>query len=280
MSKIFFASLLAVVIVYTSQIANAQSQNSVAGNPTLTTTVPGALDNPSVVGGLKSWNDSGRVRELQDPKGRFLKSKNEYFLGGKSEKGWGVYGQGVEYVRQYGNTVKNTVNPGDPSVTLMHPDLYNEGRLRVWGQFREYFPVSDFSVNRSQWQQAYYSRLLFKMRKNWDIYNEVIPRYFSQSYYQANDTTFYSEDLTTLSHKQNSWFRYGLGQHSQVEFHPGTPTGNCVEVFPYAEFALSPTIFLSPRIYVPVAAQNSVFDGPTNVSTGNVQGEVYLQATL
>jgi hypothetical protein len=74
--------------------------------------------------------------------------------------------------------------------------------------------------------------------------------------------------------------RVGFGQHYQVETHLSAPTGQTLEVFPYADFELSRSVFAGPRLFFPVAVQNYVFDAPHAVAFDQVQAELYLQATL
>ena len=247
-------------------------------------TAPSIFSQPALEGGFRSWDDSGRIKELQDPSGRQLKSKNEYFIGVKSKAGWGVIAQAVEYGLFYGDGSRNYVSPGDPSFSIQHP-VYESRRLQISGMFREYFPVSNYSVTNNIWQQAYYSYLLYKMPHEWDLANILIPRYYSAAQYneipgKSPDPTFFTEDYFFMTRQVAKWFRYGAGLHTQVECHSIAPVGKTVDFYPLADFMLSHNVYIGPRIYFPVAAQNSVIDGDTAVSTTNIQAEIYLQATL
>jgi hypothetical protein len=228
---------------------------------------------------VKEFDDN-----LHQTPGRNMNSKNEYFVGVKSKAGYGIIAQGVEYGYNYVDASRNTVGPGDASLSLLHP-IYENDRLKLWGMFREYFPIGNYSVTMHQWQQAYYFNTTYKMANRWDLFNQVIPRNFVQDRYneipgKSPDTTFYVEDFGHISRKANNWFRYGVDQHLQIEAHNSAPVGKTWEIFPLADFMLSPTIYMGPRVYFPIAVQNSVYDAPTAVSTANIQAEVYLQATM
>ncbi len=273
---------LVIFLVFVSQNLFAQTATQADSSGTTSTTlqeVTSPLANPKLIAGWKSYNDSGRLNQLQDPKSRDLKSKNEMFLGFRSELGYELFGQIVETGKYYGDTapLRTKVAPDDPSLSIRHP-IYKDTSLKIDGVLREYFPVTDFSISRNLYEQSYYLTLTYQMASKWVLWNQLIPRYFSQTNYKATDTTFYTEDYTTLTRKVNDWFRVGLGQHSQLEYHNATATGYCVEVYPLADLMLSDKIFAGPRVYFPVAAQNAVFEGPAQVSAQNIYGEFYLQA--
>lgn len=234
-----------------------------------------------ITAGLKSYTDSGRVSALQSDTLRTLKSKNKIQLGLKLSSGWGLQAQFVSKAEAYGaqSKTRERVIPDDWSLTLAHP-IYKNDNLSLTGSLREYFPVNNFSVNRGLYQKAYYLNLNYKMAADWVFFNQTINRYFVQNYYKPTDTRWVIEDYTTISRNTNDWLRIGLGQRTQVEFHSETPTGNCVEVYPYVDFMLGKNFFAGPRIFLPVAVQNSIYEGPTSVSVQNIYGEFYIQATL
>jgi hypothetical protein len=140
--------------------------------------------------------------------------------------------------------------------------------------------VSDRSVNDRQWQQAYYTNSLLKLKNKFDLANFSVSRYFSQPNYKPTDATFYTEDFTPLTRSLNKWVRVGFGQHSQIEFHPSTPTGFTVDLYPLVDIMIAPTVFFGPRVYFPVIVSGSVYDSARNVSMNEVQAELYLNATL
>ena len=269
--KVYFATLAMSSLVFCNL--------AVGQDASTTATLPMPSQAPQqwgFVGGLKSYNDSGRN---SDGTGRQLKSKNEYFGGGKNKAGWGGYVMFVETATQFSDSSKNRFSPSDPSLTLTHP-IYSEGDTKITGQFREYFPVADFSQNRSLYQQAYYVNLNTKVAGGLDLFNQYIARNFSQTKYANTDTMYYMEDYTTLSRNLSDAVRLGFGQHAQMEWHNRTDAGSTVEAYPYADFMLSKSIFAGPRLFMPVWVQNSVNDAPKAVSMTNFQVELYLQATL
>ena len=287
--KTLFLALAALSISASAFAQNkGDASNTASGSGVGTTT--GTLEGnpwdtqPSIVGGVKSYSDFGRQSEQTDPKsGRLVKSKNEFYLGAKSKSGWGAYAMGVEY----GYAInENPVNgkhsgftQGDPSFSILHP-VYDDGKVKITGQFKQYFPVSDFSVSKNIWEQTYYSVLLWKMPRRFDFSNVLIPRYFSARNYAPGDTNFYTEDYTQVTYPVAKWMRVGLGQHYQVEVHAATPVGQTLEVFPMADFIIAPGVFAGPRVFFPVAVQNSVFDAPKSVNLNQAQPELYIQATL
>lgn len=267
--------LVISALVLFAQVSLAADAPAINSSST-TNSESGFMGDLSVVAGLKSYNDTGRG---SDGNGRTLKSKNEYYLGAKAKNGWGAYAMAVEQATSYSKASKNVFSPQDPSLSILHP-IYTSDTLRMSGQFKQYFPVSDWSVTNKVYEQTYYMYLSANLSAGLDLFNVLIPRYFSQPKYAPGDTTFYTEDYTGISHNLAQWVRIGLGQHSQVEFHPITPTGTTVEVYPFADFMLSKSIYAGPRLYMPVFVQNTVFDAPKGVSTQNVQAELYVQATM
>jgi hypothetical protein len=287
--------LTAITLILVAQVAVAQSSTVSVGATGSTGTTAGPIEQSpttsdlKLIGGIYSYNDFARQFEMVDstPKlqnaGRVIKSKNELFLGLRNADGWGVQAMVVPYYFSWDSNPaaqKNSqIIQGDPSLSFMHP-IYKSDNVTLTGKFREYFPVGDRSVNRSQWQQAYYLNLGMKLPNKVDLYNSLIPRYFSQAFYDAKDTTFYVEDVTTLTRSLASWVRVGLGQHTQIESHLVTPVGKTVELFPLADFMLSPTVFMGPRVYLPIYTQNSVYDAPRSAALESVQAELFFQATL
>jgi len=261
----------------------ALAENTLQNN-TLTTTVtqpdPYA---PRLVMGWKSYNDSARPTNLQgvpDAKAKNYKGKQEMYLGAKLNNGWGAFGQIVQTRSQYKDATANKWETGDASLTLTHPVLYDAISWRVFGQFRQYFPTSDFSNHNGTYQSAYYLMLAARLNETQDAFNVLTPRYFYQTSYAATDTRFYVEDRTTISQKMNKWSRIGFGQWTQVEAHAGSPTGTAVEVYPYADFIMNKNLSFGPRMSFPVNVQGSVYDGPKKVAMDNAYFEMFLEATL
>lgn len=272
-------SILFAFLLGSQTQAQTQPQTQTS-TTSISTATGGATVSTRVIGGIKSTNDFGRPNDVLASKNRNLKSKNELFLGVSTSSGWGGYGQIVQTGSRFGDSKLDKLSPGDPSLTLVHPLFISTPDLKLGGQFRQYVPASDRSVQFNIWQHAYYSRLTYVPGGRWEVYNEAVPRYFSQGGYKPEHTTFYFEDWTTLTHKTASWIRMGVGQHFQLESHHETPVGKLLEVYPFADFMITPTAFIGPRIFFPVAAQNTVADGPASVSMNNVMAEILLSATL
>jgi hypothetical protein len=180
----------------------------------------------------------------------------------------------------YADDSRNNVGAGDPSVTLIHPVLYKDRDMTISGQFRRYFPVSDWASNRNQQQYAYYMFTTYAFGHGVNAFNQLTPRFFQQSYYKPSDTHFMTEDYTTLTKQVASWFKYGLGQHTQIEWHDQTSMGQTVEVYPLADLVFSKNISVEPRYYLPVYSMNRVYDAPKSVSLGDSRAEIYMQITI
>ena len=231
--------------------------------------------------GYKSQNTGGRTGELADEKGRRYKMKNEFYAGLTHSSGWGVTAMGVQSGESFADETRSHFAAGDPSVTLAHPALYQNEDLKVTGQFRKYFAESARSLDRNQNQYAYYLFATYALGKGVNLFNQLTPRYFAQSYYKDTDTTHYVEDFTTIAKTQNSWFKYGLGQHSQFEWHNKTTNGTVTEIYPFVDVVLSRNIFVEPRFYLPVyRTGGAVYDAPKSVSLDQTQAELFVQVSI
>jgi hypothetical protein len=286
MSKI----ILSVAAVVFAGVATQAQVNSTTGS---VTEQPSWYSNPKVLAGLKSYNTSGRIGDLEKDNAMQLKSKNEVFLGAKAQSGWGAFGQIVNVTKHYRSETPATKKssfvpqdknyPDDASATITHPVMDN-GTLKITGQLRQYFPVSDFSVTNHMWQTAYYNYIGLKLKGGFDLFNQITPRFFRRDLYKNDNGSEYSnwqfETYTTVSKKLADWVRVGAGQHSYVETHPNAVAGSYMELYPYADFMLTSGVFAGPRVYFPVAKQNTVYDTPGQASLQNVNAEFFFQAAL
>jgi len=279
-----FGVVLSLILF--SSLSFAQKNVATGANPEgrLTTTIETPSDifaKPFIIAGIKSYNDAGRAEQVAAVGGRQFVSKDEFFLGVKSESGFGLYGQLRQDLKNYSPGGSNVTGfyTGDASASLVHP-IYSDDHLKITGLAREYFPTSTFSNSKNIYQQAYYLNILYKMKGGFDLFNQFTSRYFSASNYAPKDGVFYEEFTTTYSKLLNQSVRLGLGQQTQLETHNDFPVGKTLEIFPYADIMVSKTVFFGPRVYIPLAVQNYVYDAPTNVGISNVQAELYFQATL
>jgi hypothetical protein len=283
--------LLAAAIVASAVAANAQT--SAAPAPTagtapseavLTTKIPSGISAPTfgdftLKAGLKSQNTSARVVDTQK---RTYRAKHEMYVGLNHKSGFGLQAMAVENAVQFkdADSKKDAMGAGDPSLTIIHPALYDKDGGRVWGQLRKYFPVTSRSNNRNQQQYAYYLYASQNLPQGWSTFNQLTPRYFQQSYYKAEDSKYLAEDYTTLAKKMSDAFKYGLGQHTQVEWHHAKPMGTVAEIYPFATFTLSQNAFIEPRLYLPVYSVGTVYDGPQAVDLKNAQAEIFVQISI
>jgi hypothetical protein len=231
---------------------------------------------------VTSQDTSGRAFDYDSPKGRRLRLKNEYSVTALHTSGWGLTGMAVTNGTQYGEDRlhSNNFNPGDPSLTVIHPTIYQDRDLKLSGQLRKYFPVTDRSVNRAQNQYAYYLYANYTLPKGLSVFNQLTPRYFQQATYLPADSKYFVEDYTSITKQVSSWFKYGIGQHSQIEAHDQTSVGQSVELYPLADFVLTSNIYIEPRLYFPILSVNSVYDAPTAVSLSNTQAEIFIRMAM
>ena len=228
---------------------------------------------------ITSQNTTGRGYEYDNSLGRRYRLKNEYSVGAVHTSGFGLSAMAVTSGKQYaeGNTAQNRMGAGDPSLTLIHPALYKDQNLSITGQLRRYFPVSDFSVNRTQQQVAYYLFANYTLPKSAAVWNQLTGRNFDQSFYNKADSKYLVEDYTTLTQNLNSWFKYGIGQHTQFEWHETTAPGQSIELYPLADFIVSSNIYIEPRLYFPLLSVNTVYDAPKAVALNNTQAELFIR---
>ena len=234
----------------------------------------------SLILGLKSYSDTSRIDQSTDSKNYNLKSKNEVQLGYTFENDWSLYGQAVEYAKEYRNGAQNRWDYGDPSLTIAHAAFLKTPTTTITGSYRQYFPTTKRSEGLNLYQSAYYFSIVQQLNAKDEIFNQLIPRYFFQSGYQTDDTTFYAEDRTIFHHRFTKEFRASIGHWTQYELHSGTPNGVSVEIVPQCDYFLTPKVFFGPRISIPVVAKDAVYEGPRAVATDQIYGELYLQAAL
>lgn len=271
---ILILSLFVSFSVKAEDIAAGESSSNLNEQPALNVKL-------EPIGGIKSYNDSGRLQQMNDKKAVHYSGKHEVSLGLKDKNsGWGAFAQYVQSVKTYGDSKKDKSSAGDPSLTLVHPDLYNQDGIKLSGQLREYFPVSDYSKTYNIYQQAYYLNLNANFAHRYSLYNQIVMRKFTQDNYKKDSSTWAAEDFSTYTKNLTPWFRMGVGQWTHLEWHYATGTGTSIEVFPAFEFLFGPKTFLSARIMLPVYLQNKVYDEPSVVSLQNAGAELYFQTSL
>jgi hypothetical protein len=235
---------------------------------------------------LQNTAPRGSDSDIQGRSGRYVKIKNEYSATAMHDSGWGLQAMGVQagtYFRDSSinsNTKSDAVGPGDSSLTLIHPAVYQTDDLKVWGQFRRYFARTERTRSLGQEQYAYYLFSNYKMAHGLALFNQLTPRYFSNNHYAPTDSKLYAEDYLVLTQDQSNWFKYGVGAHSQIEGHEKTATGGVIELYPLVDFVLNQNIFIEPRVYLPIYKHKEVYDSPTAVSLNNAQAELFMQISM
>ncbi len=305
MIRTFLAS--ALLLTLTSNLALAQSTNGGAG-PGIPVQVPAAQPSAATAApasnsiaapfrinapefgkfrlraGLKSQNTTGRLFEYDNANGRRYQSKHEMYVGAVHASGWGGYVQAVEsgslFAGAAADTSRSGLRAGDPSFTLLHPDWFRGTSVTLGGQYRSYFPNSTRSRDLGQYQQAYYLYTTWRMPAQWTLWNQTTPRYFIQSRYNPTDTTFYVEDLTTVSKQLTSTLAAGIGQWTQVETHDRSSTGVSVDVSTFVRYTPIQNLWLEPRLILPAYEKNAVYDAAPTAALQNARAELYAQMTL
>ena len=233
--------------------------------------------------GIKSTNTTARQYEYDDTKGRRMKLKQEIFAGAQHENGWGGYMQAVSSGSTFAQETPKQVNglqAADPSFTLLHPDFYKGTSATVSGQFRQYFPVSDRSRDRNNYQAAYYLTTAYKVTGAWSLWNQLVPRYNFQGFYKKGDTTYFYEDLSNVTYKVSNTISMGLGQWTQVEVHEAEAMGTTVDVMPFVKYTPIANVSIEPRLYFPAYTQNRVSDMARAVALDSARAELYAQIAL
>lgn len=235
--------------------------------------------------GYKSYNNSGRFGALKDDskapsKGVIYSGKHEGRIGYRHANQWGGYFQITQYRYQYNDSNLDRWSVSDPSVTLIHPDWYDDGTLKLSGAVRSYIPYSQRSKAQDIRRYYYSFGTNYTMSSGQNIFNQAILRFFSAREFRDSDTNFYFEDLTIYTRKINSWSRWGIGQWTQIESHAKTPTGYTVDLIPQVDFNVGPNILIGPRLSLPVYSQGFVYDGPKNSTWEEARAEIFVNATL
>lgn len=282
-SIVFLAALFAFAPL--AQAQQSPATNATSATATLAVTPEKQPAKSAWLAGFKSYNTSGRVGYMNDDakglnKGQVYSGKQEFFVGYKFANDWGGFLQGAQSRQHYNDRNMNRWSVSDPSVTLMHPDFYNDGYVKLRGQFRAYVPYTDRSKAQNIQQVAYYFTQIFSLPNGQEVFNQVIPRYFGADSYKDTDTTFYVENRTIYTKKLNSWCKLGLGNWLQMERHAGTPTGFSSEVIPQVDFIVSSNMSFGPRVSLPIYSENAVYDGPRNATLAEARGELFFQASL
>lgn len=206
--------------------------------------------------------------------------KQEFTLGYKFLSGWGASLQAVQTRKEYRDATPNKWSVGDPSISLLHPDLYRGDRLTISGYFKAYAPWTDRSKKQDVRQYAYYATQNYKFDSGFEVSNQLIPRFLAANKFRLDDPRFYIEDRLALTRTLGTWGRWGVGQWAQLEMHSGTETGYCVELIPQFDFLFGKNTSFGPRFYMPIFVQNSVYDGPKDATLDEAKAELYFQTSL
>lgn len=269
--------------------AMAQEDPSVAraaSEGTLRSTLIDGYDTPTMGDfrfnmSVKSTTTSGRVEELQTENARRFRMRTEYAVGAVHQvTGWGLTATAATSGAAFGDSKRTAFGAADPSIIIVHPRLFDNGTIRVSGQFRKYFAVTDRARSRGVDHYAYYVTTSARFARGWSGFNQFVPRTFLQETYRPEETTVAINNITGIAKQTLSWLRVGCGSHLAMEFHHGTETGTSAELFPFATFTVSRNITIEPRIYIPIHKDNAVNESARSVSLNNTAAELSAQISL
>lgn len=213
------------------------------------------------VGGFDNTFTMGRKYELETPGGENFLMKNELTAGAMHSSGWGAK-VAINYLTESADdATKNVHEMGDPSIALVHPDLYRSQDIRIGGEGRYYMPVAATSRSVGLQQFAYFLRADFALVDQMSVNNTFIPHYFYQQRYADADAFSLLEDSTEFAKTFDS-IKIGVGQLTQIESHQATPAGEGVQVYPFAEFVGIKDVVFAARLYLPLFVKGIVNGAP------------------
>lgn len=274
-------AILTTVLMFAVSTAWAQEKIQDLKEQTLQTEISAATPVFAPIVGFRMTMDSGRSRDFSDGRGLQAKAKNELWVGLRHQSGWGTYYNGVVTTSIYRDSSRSGASVGDPSLALIHPTLFDNGRVKQTGYMKVYYPVTDRSRDALIYQYSYYFTTDVKDAvAGFDLLNILTPRYFDDRSRKAENTQYSFEDWSFLSRKANSWIRFGVGHWTQYEVHFGTSPGFASEIFPFVDFALAKKSFVSPRIFFPMISRNKVYDGPQNVTLGEARFDLFVYLSI
>ncbi|MBL7669833.1 MAG: hypothetical protein JNM39_05055 [Bdellovibrionaceae bacterium] len=276
----FLLSLVLLQILAKPSLAAEEQQKGQGNGEGQTSTVrleqqPASRSRSQIILNLKSTN--GKTDRIGVPN---FNGKQEITLGYRFLNGWGANLQAAQTRKEYRDSALNKWSVGDPSFSLLHPDLYKDDRLTISGYFRAYIPWTNGSKKQDVRQYAYYATQNYKFDNGFELTNQLIPRFLAANKFRPEDPRFYIEDRLALTRNLGTWGRWGVGQWAQLEMHSGTETGYSIELVPQFDFLIGKNTSLGPRFYMPIFAQNAVIDGPKDATLDEAKAELYFQTSL
>lgn len=272
--------------------ANENSDSSVRAASATTTSTTSAEVKPENSSdtvkpsfGIKSFSDFARIENrnagtTSPTGGQILNAKLDLYVGYVGKAGWGAMFDFAQYRQEFNDSNLDKWVAGDPYITLLHPDFYNNDTLRLYGFFRTYIPYTTSSKKLDYHHHAYFIEASYEMGGERVLENELVPRAFLANKYAPTDSNFYVEDTITFTQRLGKWARVGAGNWFQMEQHKKTATGYTSELFPYFDYILGKSSYIGTKVFLPIFAQNVVWDGPTKATTNQARLELYFQAGL
>lgn len=242
--------------------------------------------NESIFGNFKysaSFDNSftvGQSRTVLDASGRDYVLRNELTLGATAENGWGVRASVAFNSMMNVDTTEDYREFGDPSLTVVHPTLYQDRDVKVAGSFRYYLPFSYESKLASTHHFAYSLTADIALPSQMSISNILTPRYFAQSEYAETDAYMMLFDSTEFTKQIGSGIGLGIGQQTRIEAHHMTATGTLVEAYPLVSFSGLSNVLLQAKAFFPVVSSNVVGSAPIAAGVTNLQAEFFAKISF
>ncbi len=175
----------------------------------------------------------------------------------------------------------NPTGLSDLSALFFHPIVRDEDQ-NFSGMFRTSIPTTERSESTNSVSLGYNLIYSLKLQRQWNFSTVWSLTYFSRSNYTAPMDSIYGTGLiNSLNRRMNSWLRLGSGQRSSLMTHTTRAPGVSTEIFTTADFLITPSIFLGPRIHFPVYSEGASFsDVPTNPAIQNISADFFMQVSI
>ena len=209
-------------------------------------------------------------------------SRGAASVGGKPATLTEKSNQGVDEALSMADpTNQNSAGFQDLNLQLFHP-ISKDDSQSLSGMLRSSLPTTERSQANSNVSLGYSMIYSLKFAKKWSFSTVVTLNYFSRSTYAPPFDSIYGMGLiNSFNHRLNSWLKLGGGQRSGLINRTQSPTGASTEIFSTADFTLSPSVFMGPRVHFPIYSEGAAFsDVPTRAAIQNISADLFMQVSI
>ncbi len=169
----------------------------------------------------------------------------------------------------------------DISVQFFHPIIKDDDQ-NLSGMLKSSIPTTEKSQSNNNITLGYNLIYNVKLAKQWNFSSVISFNYFSRgSYTPPLDSIYGAGLINSVNHRLKPWVRLGAGQRTGLIAHTSSPTGTTAELFTTADFVITPSIFMGPRIHFPLYSQGATFsDVPTAATADNISADFFMQVSL